>query len=227
MMRPRYLQFPTNTYGSIIFPPGFAGNHLRWLLFLDPKYNLVRSICANTINDKLNFIQKRVYPTTRTWYNWLQTEWQYRQSLNEYIEISHCNFNWERSANKELYLTTTNSELPFHHYFHLNLGLNGHTPEYFQEEVQIWANEFKSLESRINEFDNKKICTCDPLFLPTLSKEFYIEVINFYGFDDNYEAAQQVHQWYYACRIKSVRDFCAYIASDSFKQNVDFLANSV
>ena len=222
-----HLQDPNNTYGSIIFPAGFAGNHLRWLLFLDPRYDVSKSICANTVSRKLKFIQKNVYPDTRTWYNWLTTEWKYRVALNDYIEIVHAQFNWENSSNKELYLTTKNLDLPFHHYFHLNLGLNAHTPEYFQEMNQAWVNEFEVLELRIHEFDNKKICDCDPLFSPTLSKEFYTDVINFYGFDDNYDSAQQVHQWYHACRVKSVKDFCEYIASNSFKSRIEFLTNSI
>jgi len=221
-IRPNFLQSPNNKFGSIIFPPGFAGNHLRWLLFLDPQFNSV-GICENNISAKFKFVQEKIYPSHRSWYNWLEVEWRFRTTLDRVIEVCHGNFNWEQSSNKELYLTTADRDLPFYHYYHFNLGLNGHTPAYFKTQIQQWMEEFELLQTRIHEFPNKKICLCDPLFDPVLNRDFYQSIVDFYGFSDNYDIAQQVHSLYSQCKKTSTQEFCDYFVGDEFSKHIDFL----
>jgi len=209
------------SFGSIVFPVGAAGNHIRWLLFLDDKF-------PNPFNcDKMQFIKKNVYCEERSWNNWLQYEWKYRDHLNPVIEISHVKWDWERvPEGKQLYLTFNDVDLPYNHYLHINLGLNCADPEHLKNFYQEWINEFEIIKQRIHEFPNKKIVHSDTIFQGTLSRELYQDIVNFYGFSDNYESANLVHQWYTACRKKSLEDFYKYFTSESFLNTLDSIRKS-
>jgi hypothetical protein len=225
MSNTKFLRFPNNKYGSIIFPPGFAGNHLRWILFLDSKFDST-DLCKNTIQDKLDFIQTKIYTQERSWWNWLDFEWCYRVTLDQHIEICHANFDWEQTSNKELYLTTIDQNLPFYHYYHFNLGLNNKTPEQYKQSIAEWVKEFEFVKTQINRFPNKKISACDSLFRNTLSEEFYKDIVDFYNFDNNYPAAQEVQQLYFKCRVASIDEFCSYFVGDVFKKHLELLQHS-
>jgi hypothetical protein len=215
-------------YGSINFPSGAAGNHLRWLLFLDQRFNNVVDMDTES---KLAWIKQYIYPPERTWNNWLGFpdttvgyEWTWRPKLDDIVAITHNNFMWENTADKELYLTFTDPELPYLHYYHVNIGLNNSTPDQVRKYEQDWANEFKLIENRIQEFPNKKIIYIDSLYDKVLKYELYKEVIDFFGFDDNFELAKQVHECYYQCRVKSARDFYEYfVKGEEFKKYLEYV----
>ena len=136
------------TYGSIIFPVGLAGNHLRWLLYLDPCFPSLTD--DHDINSKLNFIQKNIYGPERTWNQWLHIEWRYRMQLDRTLTIKHDCWDWENSTdNKELYLSIDDYQKPLLHYYHINLGLNNNTPESFLNRLEKWINEFEFIKKRI------------------------------------------------------------------------------
>jgi hypothetical protein len=203
------------TFGKIIFPWGFAGNHVRWLLFLDSRFP--NPFGNSDIDSKFDFIKESVYDQTRSWNNWLGYEWMYRDQLNEYLTISHDCYEWEKHPeNKELYLAADNSDLPFKHYFHINLGCNNQTPEQIKRSIENWIQEYEVIKQRIQEFPNKKIIKIDSLFEPELDYEFYKELINFYNFDDNYQRAADVHRIYNQCRLESGKKFYEYFTSERF-----------
>jgi len=209
--------------GSINFESGSGGNHLRWLLFLDNKFPNPWNE-EQTIESKLNFIHSCVYSSKRTWYNWLHIEAQYRPTLDSIIETTHRGWIPPSEDNiKTLYMTTVDRTIPFKHYFHINLGLNSATPSELKQQMNVTWNKLNRFKSIIDQYPNRKIIECDTLFEPMLNKKFYQEVIEFFEFDDHYESAQQIHQWYSQCRIKSARDFYTYFTSDEFSNYLEFM----
>ena len=44
---------------------------------------------AESIDDKMNFILDNVYNNSRSWHNWLITEWAYREYLDQIIPFTH------------------------------------------------------------------------------------------------------------------------------------------
>lgn len=200
-------------FGSIIFPTGLGGNHLRWLLFLD---NQVTSPFSDqSVQSKIDFIRDNVYNDRRTWNNWLSFEWQYRTQLDSEIEVNHNGSKMDlHTEGKELYLSCDNTRLPALHYFHINLGLNCMTPKDFVTTLKGWSHQ--GIRTRTDQYANKKVIACEPMFQPTLSPEWYQEVVEFFGFSNNYSLAQEVHHLHYECRMKSARDFYEFFTSAEY-----------
>jgi len=221
----------TDKIGSIVFPMGGGGNHVRWLLFLDNKYP--SNFCDNNVKSKLEYIQNNIYNQERTWYNWLGNppmgkdgfEWKFRHKLDETIYVGHTNYQWEETPRyaKELYLTFENIDWVFRHYYHINLGLNSATPEQFKKSLQNWQDEFKFLQNRIHEFPNKKILMAEKLYEKKLDYFLYKEIVDFFGFHDRYEDAKVVHDLYYQCRVRSAKDFYNYFTGSEFKEYLGIL----
>ena len=216
---------------SIIFPYGSGGNQVRWLLFLDQQMTVPSGKpwddCQQNVKSKFNFIQKNVYPVTRSWNNWLQFEWAYRTDLDAQISVNHDMWKWEQECDdRELYLTFDNICTPFNHYFHINLGLNCLTPDEYKLKLSIWFKEFNFLKNRIQEFEYKKILSMDVMYdNPELDYDFYKEIIDFFGFDNNYNSAKVVHNLYHQCRMRSANDFYNYFTGDEFYAYLDFMKN--
>lgn len=200
-------------FGSIIFPTGLAGNHLRWLLFVDDR--ITSPFSDQSPYSKIEFIKKNIYNENRTWNNWLSYEWQYRTQLDGEIDISHNGSKMDlHTEGKELYLSCDNTKLPSLHYFHINLGLNCMTPKDFVMTLKGWSTQ--GIKSRIAQYENKKVISCEPMFQPVLSPDWYVEVVEFFGFSNNYFLAQEVHKLHYNCRMKSARDFYDFFTSPEY-----------
>ena len=206
------------TLGRLMFPAGAAGNHVRWLLFLDDQFP--NSVGLNSIEEKVNFIKQRVYNSSRTWNTWLKKEWEYRPALDKVLLVDHSP-SPPTPGEKRLYLETLNPELPALHYFHINLGLMAKTPMQFVEIIKNFNDNCNII--RAKNLEDIKIVVCDGLFQPVLDYQTYREIINFYGFSDNYDAAQQIHTLYHNCRVASARDFCNWFEGNEFKNYFNLL----
>lgn len=208
--------------GLIVFPCGGGGNHLRWLLFLDNKYTT--TLCDNNLESKMQFIQNNVYNQRRTWNNWLgDFEWQFREELDHVIDLAHDNYNWLATQTKELYLDFADPELPVQHYFHLNLGLNSFSPNQLKSQIANWHVEFERMQNRMQEFPNKKIIRAEKLYERQLDHDLYQEVVEFFEFDNQYQHATTVHEWYHQCRVRSAGDFYNYFTSAEFNKYLETL----
>lgn len=210
----------TPRFGSIIFALGMLGNHVRWMLFLDPKFP--NPWGAQDIGSKLKFIQDNIYPRSRTWNNWLGVEWKYRVDLDREILLAHENWHWEQNPDShELYLTCENPELPWLHYYHLNLGLNNNTPESMLHYFENWISELSVISANVHQYTNKKVLTIDSLFAQKLDRDLYLAITDFFGFQDLYEHAQTVQDLHYLCRQTSAQDFFEYFTAPDFSQRLD------
>lgn len=208
--------------GELCFPWGGAGNHLRWLLFLDKRIPNIYSK-----EDKLTFIKNKIYNEQRTWHNWLQFEWEYRPHLNYQIAVDHEHWDWEQDPlwDKKtiLFLKFQDPKLPLQHYFHLNLGMNSTTPEEYIKSSMLWKDELLVISNSDRFQTNKLIIDADDIFDKTLSKKIYQSSIEFFNLSDNYEEACIVHDWYYQCRQHAAQDFYNYFTSSDFQQYLIFM----
>jgi hypothetical protein len=203
-------------YGNIIFPEGAGGNHLRWLLFLDPRYQDPFNNYTDP-DSKADFIINEVYNSDRTWNTWLQREWHHRPRLDGPINISHDFQSWSNIAHQPtLYVIFDNYELPLTHYSHINLSLNSTTPRQFRDKFQYRHSMMLEIQKQQNP--NFKFLQCDTIFDPQLDLNLYQQLVDFFKFGNYYEQAARVHRAYTECRNRSVTDFIEYFNSDEFKQ---------
>ena len=211
----------TPIYGCIHFPAGSGGNHVRWLLFLDPKFQ--SDLCNNTIDAKLNFIKNNIYNNTRSWQNWLNFEWKFRNKLDHLVLLSHNHHVELDNDKKELFLTV-NDPYPFlTHYRHINLGSNSQTIETLVNTFKNkWQTNIEWIKKSTVGILNKKIIYADTLHDRILAKDFYQTIIDYYQFDNNYEYACKLQEMYYQCRLNSQKDFYNYVTSRDF---LDYLNN--
>jgi hypothetical protein len=209
----------------ISFPWGVGGNHVRWLLFLDKSmYNPYSD--NQDIDAKMDFIEKNIYNETRTWNNWLEVEWKYRMKIEDQIKIDHELYDWKTNPDyktrKILFLKPSDVDLAVTHYFHINLGMNSSVPSGLRQRMQHWNNELDVITVNQKKLDNWLILDAKT-FEKCLDRGMYNTLINFFGFDDHYEQAKIVHDWYYASRQKSARDFYEYFTGSEFDTYMTFL----
>jgi len=203
-------------HGNIIFPEGAGGNHLRWLLFLDPKYQDPFNN-YQTANDKLEFIQQQVYPQDRTWNTWLQYEWYHRHMLDEGINLSHDYRDWQSLTDQPtLFVTFANYQLPITHYFHINLGMNSTTPD--QIKTKFLHRHTVMQEIKQHQISTFNFVDGDTVFDSVLDPDFYQQLILTFGFSDLYDHAAKAHAAYSQCRKRSAQEFCNYFNSAEFQE---------
>jgi hypothetical protein len=176
-------------HGSI----GAGGNHVRWLLLLDKKFTLPG-------DDKVEFILDKVYPSDRTYHNWLDQEWAWRVQLDTQIIFQHTCWlrGWEHRPDDfskyNVYVTSSDAELALKLYKKFNISLNNTPENFFLDQT---TNEYaESVLCRDNWhggfiFDTVKLYTAE------LNKDLYQQMVDYCGLDDNYTQAKIIHeQWY-------------------------------
>ena len=205
----------------ICSPFGGASSHLRWLLFLDNKFiGLPGS--GNTVGEKLNFIKEHVY-SERTWYNWINKENIWRDSLDTQMLVSHPGA-YSNQPNLVLYLRFYNINLVTNHYFHVHPTLNGRTFSEFKKESNDWNGYGLDVISRnINGALDKKIIFADNLYEKVLSESFYQTIIDFFDLENNYESAKIVQELYYNCRTNSAKEFYDFFTSNEFTEHMTYM----
>lgn len=209
----------------ISFPWGAGGNHVRWLLFLD---NSIHNPYTNgqSIDHKLDFIQTEVYNKKRTWNNWLQIEWQFRNQLDDQIKIEHELYDWETNETyknrKILFLKSTDIDKTIAHYFHINSSLNSISFVEFREKLYTWNTELNVIANSDIKSNNWLITEFN-IFGEQLDINIYRSIIDFFKFDDHYKEANLINRWYYEARIKSAKDFSLFLSSDDFQKYTNII----
>jgi hypothetical protein len=207
-------------------PIGGFGNHLRWLLLLDSRFNFTlpipdfdRSIHSNPINlltdstnchfgtikQKLSFIQNYVYPQDRSWHNWLIFEVKYRHELQPYVFFNHDYDNISDDPVKTI-ACTISPNLAYKSYLKFNSNCNLTSADLFKK---VTANN----NWHVNHLSKNDylIINSDNLFSSSLDRNLYETIINFLNFDNHYDSANTVHQLWYNLHKKSEKEFVEYI----------------
>lgn len=203
---------------NIIAPLGGFGNHVRWLILLDSSFtfNLQDNIVLNNITQKIDFIKDFVYSADRTWHNWLQFEWRYREDLDTHIQFGHSLVEIGH-PDKQTLILKTNPDLAYKSYLKFNSNLNNRPRSRFTDDV----NQINNLNV---EGDNFLLLNSDMVYQPTLNRDLYTTLINFFELDDLYNEANFIHTLWYKGQQRSEYEFVKditelYGPTVAFKQN--------
>jgi hypothetical protein len=202
---------------GVCAPVGGFGNHVRWLALLDPVFqfevtpfaeprfkkilDLSRHITFLDADSKLESFRTQIYSSSRSWDNWLWMEFLYREELDEILEFDHRK-NQINGVDKNLVLTI-NPELALKSYFKLNSNLNHCTPNIFKKFVES-ASNMSSIRLE------NKIMNVDCLYQPVLDREFYNNMIEWFGLSDCYQLANQVHELWFEAHQRAEQEFVEY-----------------
>jgi len=194
---------------NIVAPVGGYGNHARWLIALDPGFTLRLNDCVlTTTEDKINFIKQYIYFPGRTWHNWLEIEWRYRESMNSVIKFAHSHV--EILGTAPVVVLTAEPELAYRSYLKFNSNLNNRSRERFLRDV---ADDNQRNVQFAESVDHARVLQSDVLFQPTLDQMFYRDLISFFGLQDQYAQANHIHQLWYQGHRQAEQEFVRDIAS--------------
>ena len=187
---------------SVIAPTGGFGNHLRLLLILSKEFEW--NFCeTSSIEDKISFIEKNVYPNSRSWQNWLETEWLFRNNFNKILLFSHDLKSILNNENKSILLTSS-PELCLYAYLKFNSNLNNRSFKQFKEEI---TTHNKFIQNTLSKNKEKFLTlNSDILFTEQLNKEFYDACIDFFNIENQFENAQHVHKIWFNLHLKAEKE---------------------
>jgi hypothetical protein len=193
---------------NIVAPVGGYGNHARWLMALDPGFTLrFDDRVLTTTEQKVEFIEQNIYFAGRTWHNWLEIEWRYREAMNAVIRFAHSHV--EVLGTAPTVVLTTDPELAYRSYLKFNSNLNTRSRERFLRDV---ASDNHSNIQFAESVDHASVLHSDVLFQPTLHQMFYRDLISFFGLQDQYQQANHIHQLWYRCHRQAEQEFVHDIA---------------
>jgi hypothetical protein len=219
----------------IVSPIGGFGNHIRWLMLLDDKFNLFDDVVVasrwdrklyndlkggswpiygdfnsmpmyvkhechellpsiflkydNNINGKSSFIMEHVYPNNRTWHNWLQTEWGFRDWADGYISFSH---NLDHEYIKNTIAVTIEPEFAYKRYLKFNSCNNNQSKEQTISEIEKY-----NCKIHTNTVSNRIIIDANVIYDEHLNYELYTRCIEAFSLTNNYQDACVIHkQWH-------------------------------
>lgn len=203
---------------AIVFPGGGAGNHLRWLLYLD------KSIDGDkTIAEKIDFITNNVYSNERSFNNWLRYEsiWRYDDHYESFIKILHEPKD-DKPKCKSVFLTYNNWDIVHEHYSLL-------TSFFLSEELyNNYLGFLESFDDRIkvnidSSSPNKLIIESDIFFEEDLDETFYKTVVDFFNFEDHYKEACVIHKKWCDNRNRVKKEAYDFFNSSFWKNRINSL----
>ena len=159
---------------------------------------------------KLQFIEANVYPKERTWHNWLRYEGLYRAQLDVDVYLDHGNQlgpMFLKNKIPTLFCCIT-PNLAARCYLKWNSNNNNAGLEPLHKSYQNeWSQtHFEKLIGKYEAQTWTKVLNVDSLFSPKLNRLVYISIVEFFGLEDNYDAAQQVHELWYNRQIESEKE---------------------
>lgn len=173
---------------------------------LNMHFRLPERVVLESSDQKLNFFKSKVYPESRTWHNWLVIEWKYREDFDNLICFRHqfTELTAQQQAKKTLILTV-NPELAYRSYLKFNSNLNNRLESEFKKSVVLTNNQ----NQMPTEFSKHYIKTmqADDIYKLTLDKNFYHELIEWFGLENLYDDANHIHGLWYEGHRRSEREF--------------------
>lgn len=182
---------------AVCSPTGGYGNHLRWLLLLSDKFDILG---IHSKQDKIKFIEQYVYPKTRTCFNWLKFEWDYREKIDNNIKFSHAMVDLDLNDISKIVLLTIIPINALKAYLKINPKMNGHTTTSFCNSTHyINKNNLKYRKETL-------VVEAEKLFIPTLDKTLYKRLIDYFDLENDYEEANNIHTLWYNLHKQGERD---------------------
>jgi hypothetical protein len=191
-------------------PVGGFGNHVRLLLLLSDKFKFYfnNKIIANTLEEKLKVVYKAVYPPEKSWHNWIQKEWAFRESFNKSILFDHKLIFTDDDPNTKIITLLVNPELCHRCYFKFNSYLNRDS----REEFLFGQQEFNKLSLELAKQDTRYLpLQADILYNSILDKDLYYKMIDWFELEDRYNIASEIHKLWFELHCKAEREFVEYV----------------
>jgi len=166
---------------------GGGGNHLRWLLLLNPEFSYFRDHAP----DNFTFIRDCVYPNNRNWQNWLNFEWRWRLEIDKLIAFSHLR---PLQSDTKYCALVTDPDLALKHYLKFNSNLNNTLIDTFKSNVEIYNRQVQAQ----SKSPNLLIIDSAELFQPTLNRYLYTKIVTWFELKLYYTQASQIHaRWWH------------------------------
>lgn len=174
--------------------------------------NIVNEIASGNFSPRLNFttlahklneFNHSIYPESRTWHNWLITEWRWRNELNEIIEHNHLYSNL-KDKNKKTLLLTIDPSLAYKLYVKFNSNCNNTSMDQFHSDILSSNNEHLAVTN-----ENVLLLEADILFNEVLDRAWYQQLITWFNLEDNYASASIVHKLWYDAHKRAERELVA------------------
>lgn len=222
---------------AISFPWGGGGNHIRTMLSLDKTFDdcfKQLKVDTPTVENKLKYLRENNYSSQKSWFNWLEVEWNDRPIFDSKLQIMHEYYNWEIRSNatttdnihpnsKILFLEYKNIDFLVENYWYINLGLNSCSPSTMKRKILEWQHELEFIKAR-----NFEQCLClngELLFQKQLDQNFYNQICDWFGFEKFYTEANTIHQWWQECKERSAKEFCQWFKGQEFQAYLARLEN--
>jgi hypothetical protein len=158
-----------------------------------PRYPFV------SVQERMEFLCNHVYGIHRTYNNWLDWEWRWRNFMNQLVPLSHR----VRDPSLRTILIRANPQLSFHHYFKFNPALNGQTPDKFMSAVSRFNHDsIKSLECH-----EHYVIDSEDIYQAELDVTLYRAVTDWLGIEPREILAQTVHRAWYQAQQQAQQDF--------------------
>lgn len=181
---------------------GSAVNHLRWLVLMADSFSFMGNYTAN---QKLDFIENKVYFSNRNYKNWIRVEREYKNSLRDSIvKFDHNVWTSDKYKkifnNKSIFMDTDPLQC-LRYYFVLETQLNGISNKDFLHSVHLnritIKKELKNLLVIDGNFLNRrKLCES-----VTKNIEDFLEV------SIPYVQTSKVHELWYDLKTKAESEF--------------------
>lgn len=196
---------------GIIAAPGGFGNHIRWLLLLDPMFSL-KCFDVNTPDEKINFLKLQVYSPQRSWHNWLTTEWKFRDAINSLISLSHGgDLRWKEmanNANDKTLLCTVDADLAYRNYVKFNSNLNSTDADKWKNYIggAFSQQGFKYYMDQFRCYNQCCVISSDLFFQEDLDRTLYEHIINFFNLSNQFDLAADIHRVWYKLQIHAEQE---------------------
>ena len=156
-----------------------------------------------TLEQKIDFIMEHIYPTERSWHNWMIHEWPFRHGGKDIIEFFH---DYPDTTDLTTVCLTCDPQLAFYSYLKFNSNLNNITKENFLNIIKEHNQKCNNITS-----SNIIVMSSNSLAAPTLDPIFYNTLIERLGFNNYYNLANQLHQRWYELQKNAERDFVLFV----------------
>tara|TARA_R110000782_G_C14694086_1_gene401418 strand:+ start:169 stop:795 length:627 start_codon:yes stop_codon:yes gene_type:complete len=195
---------------AIMSPVGGGGNHIRWLCLLDQTFK-IQSI---TEKNKFDFILNDVYNDNRTWHNWLENEWKWRNTINDILFFEHgipsVEIEIAKSFDKVLYVSSSGDNC-YKHYLKFNSNLNTTNSLKFIKKIDksnnIYNKQSEKKQKRNFGYDfNLLAIDFNHFYKNSLDTTIIEKINNFFSIQIPFDQATEIHNKWLLLNKKAEKD---------------------
>jgi hypothetical protein len=200
----------------LVYPPAGGGNHVRWLMYFDKSFDPMHLTSDKSPDNKLKFIETKIYPKERTWHNWLTFEWKHRRKYDHIIALDSDHHTYKYKENNKTIIMSFNDYTECIKKFVVIISQftdNWSIADIIEEK---WAASYDAgiKLQKISPFE--KVIASDVIWEDVLNKKFYYDIIDFWELEDHYEYAARVHKLWRDCQKQALVQFIESCKNDEY-----------